>query len=33
MFYKGCENNKLAIVQSIAPGYKDVGRVNWIFKI
>ena len=32
MFYKGCENNKLAIVQSIAPGYKDVGRVNWIFK-
>ncbi len=32
MFYKGCENNKLAIVQSIAPGYKDVGRVNWIFR-
>lgn len=29
---RGCDNGKLAAVQSIAPGYRDIGRVNWIFK-
>ena len=29
---KGCENGKLAAVQTIAPGYRDVGRVKWLFK-
>lgn len=28
---KGCDNGKLAAVQSIAPGYRDIGRVNWVF--
>jgi len=29
---KGCENGKLAAVQTIAPGYRDVGNVRWLFK-
>jgi lipopolysaccharide biosynthesis glycosyltransferase len=29
---EGCKNGKLAVVQTIAPGYRDVGRVKWLFK-
>tara|TARA_B100001939_G_scaffold320711_1_gene309779 strand:+ start:1471 stop:2394 length:924 start_codon:yes stop_codon:yes gene_type:complete len=29
---KGCDDGKLGVVPSIAPGYRDIGRVNWIFK-
>ena len=29
---KGCNNGKLAVVQTIAPGYRDIGNVKWIFK-
>ncbi len=29
---KGCEDGKLAAVQTIAPGYRDIGRVKWLFK-
>ena len=29
---KGCKNGKLAAVQTIAPGYKDIGNVKWLFK-
>jgi len=29
---KGCNNGKLGVVPSIAPGYRNIGRVNWIFK-
>lgn len=32
LLIKGCNQDKLAITQTIAPGYRDVGRVNWIFK-
>ena len=28
---KGCDDGKLAAVQTIAPGYRDIGRVNWLF--
>ena len=28
---KGCDNGKLAAIQTIAPGYRDIGRVNWLF--
>ena len=28
---KGSDNGKLAAVQTIAPGYRDVGRVKWLF--
>ena len=31
LLQKGCEKNSLAITQTIAPGYRDVGRVSWIF--
>ena len=31
LFFKGCENGKLAITQTIAPGYKILSKVNWIF--
>lgn len=29
---KGCDDGKLGVVPTIAPGYTDVGRVKWIFK-
>ena len=29
---KGCDNGKLAAVQTIAPGYRDIGNVKWLFK-
>ena len=32
MFFKGCDNNKLAIVPSISPGYRNVGKVRWVFR-
>ena len=31
MLIKGCKNKELAITQTIAPGYRDVGKVKWIF--
>ncbi len=32
MFFKGCDDSKLAIVPSISPGYRDVGKVRWLFR-
>ncbi len=29
---EGCDNSKLAAVQTIAPGYRDIGNVKWFFK-
>ena len=29
---KGSDDGKLAAVQTIAPGYRDIGRVKWLFK-
>ena len=31
LLIKGCKMKELAITQTIAPGYRDVGKVNWIF--
>ena len=31
MLIKGCKTKELAITQTIAPGYRDVGKVKWIF--
>ncbi len=31
LFFKGCENGKLAITQTITPGYRVLSKVNWIF--
>ena len=31
LYFKGCENEKLAITQTIGPGYKITSRVNWVF--
>jgi len=31
LLIKGCEQKSLAITQTIAPGYKDVGKVHWLF--
>ncbi len=31
LLIEGCNQKDLAITQTIAPGYRDVGRVKWIF--
>ena len=31
LLIKGSQRKDLAITQTIAPGYRDVGKVNWIF--
>ena len=31
LYFKGCENEKLAITQTIGPGYKITSRVDWVF--
>ncbi len=31
LLVKGCKIKELAITQTVAPGYRDVGKVNWIF--
>ena len=30
-YFKACDNNKLGITQTFGPGYKILGKVNWIF--
>ena len=31
LYFKGCEDGKLAITQTIGPGYKIMSKVNWLF--
>ena len=31
LFFKGCENGKLGITQTMTPGYRIMSKVNWIF--
>ena len=31
LYFKACDNGKLGITQSIAPGYKITSKVNWLF--
>ena len=31
LYYKACENGKLGITQTIAPGYKVLTRAKWLF--
>ena len=31
LLIRGCKMKELAITQTIAPGYRDVGKVKWIF--
>ena len=31
LYFKACENGKLAITQSIGPGYRDIAKVKWLF--
>jgi len=30
LYFKACENGKLAITQSIGPGYKNLAKVDWV---
>ena len=31
LYFKACDNQKLGITQTIAPGYKIMSKVNWLF--
>ena len=31
LYFKACENNKLGITQTMAPGYKIMSKASWIF--
>ena len=31
LYFKACENNKLGITQTIAPGYKIMSKASWLF--
>tara|TARA_B100001113_G_scaffold182748_1_gene149732 strand:- start:21 stop:932 length:912 start_codon:yes stop_codon:yes gene_type:complete len=31
LYFKACENQKLGITQTIAPGYKIMSKVSWLF--
>ena len=31
LYFKACDNGKLAITQTIGPGYKITSKVNWLF--
>jgi autonomous glycyl radical cofactor GrcA len=31
LYFKACEDGKLAITQTLGPGYKIVSKVNWLF--
>ncbi len=31
LYFRACENNKLGITQTLAPGYKITSKVSWIF--
>ena len=31
LYFKACDNGKLAITQTIGPGYKVTSKVNWLF--
>ena len=31
LYFKACENGKLGITQTIAPGYRVTSKVNWLF--
>ena len=31
LYFKACQNGKLAITQTFTPGYKVMSKVNWIF--
>jgi hypothetical protein len=31
LYFKGCEDGKLAITQTLGPGYKIMSKVNWLF--
>jgi len=31
LYFKGCENGKLGITQTLGPGYKVMSKVSWLF--
>ena len=31
LYFRACENNKLGITQTMAPGYKIMSKVSWLF--